>query len=216
MKVSSQVDRLSLAMPPGQCAGVVRSLRGPIFLSRQHVSLLSSSRHPTADGLGYRITGSAGGDHRGCRVFPAPTALSVGRLAVVFGNAGPGHRSGGDLRSFQGRPLYVSESDWIVDRAGLGRVEYLLPTTISPRGSLAAMDTRRGVGSGGARAGRRRLASDFVLARYRDGLDARPHAPSKTRWLTIVSPASTLSREKRTRQSAKSTKRWRPIRSLDT
>ena len=51
----------------GQCPGFVRGLFGPVFLSRRFGSLLSSSRHPSADGLGCRIAGSAGGDHRGRR-----------------------------------------------------------------------------------------------------------------------------------------------------
>ena len=78
----------------GQCPGFVRSLLGPVLLSRRFGSLLSPSRHPPADCLGCRITGSAVGDHRGRHVRLAPAALCIGRLAVVFGNAGAGHRIG--------------------------------------------------------------------------------------------------------------------------
>ena len=39
----------------------------------------------------------AGGDHRGRRVFLAPAALSVGWLALVFGNVGAGLRIGGNF-----------------------------------------------------------------------------------------------------------------------
>ena len=51
----------------GQCGGLVRGLLGPVFLSRRSVCLLPSSGQPPADRLGCRCTGSAGGDHRGCR-----------------------------------------------------------------------------------------------------------------------------------------------------
>ena len=99
-------------------------------------------------------------------------AISAGRLAVVFGNAGPGHRVGGDLRACQGGPLYLFESDWIVDRGGLGRVERLSVATISPGGALAGVAAGRRVGSGRNHTCRRRLAADFLLAQYRDDLDA--------------------------------------------
>ena len=74
--------------------------------------------------------------------------------------------------SCPGRPLYLFESDRFVDRAGLGRVEHLSVAAISPGGALAAMDARGRVGGGGARACRRRVASNFLLAQCRDALDA--------------------------------------------
>ena len=173
---------------PGQCPGFVRSLLGPVFLSRRSGSLLSSSRHPPADGLGCRITGSAGGDHRGRRVLLAPAALSAGRLAVVFGNAGAGHRIGADRRSCPGRPLYLSESDRFVDRAGLGRVERLSVTTIS---SSAARWRRwmLAVVSGGAvlRLPPWRGVKLPTGAMPRRSGRIRSLAPSRMRWLTIIS-----------------------------
>ena len=51
----------------------------------------------------------------------------------------------------QGRPLHLSEPDWFVDRAGLGRVERLSVATISAGGALAGLDAGGRVGRGGAR-----------------------------------------------------------------
>ena len=132
--------------------------------------------------------GPAGGDHRGRRVLLAPAALFAGWLAVVFGNAGAGHRVGADRRSCPGRPLYLFEPDRFVDRAGLGRVERLSVATISPGGDLAAMDAGGRVGRGGAAACRRGVASNFLLAQCRDALDAHARLHRAERdWLTITS-----------------------------
>ena len=106
-----------------------------------------------------------------------------------------------------GRPLYVSESDWIVDRPGLGRVERLSVTTIDRPGRLAAMDARGGIGRDGARAGRRRLASDFLLAQRRGTLDACGHlAPAIIESLTRTSRMSSSNRKEPRKRSPISAK----------
>ena len=120
-------------------------------------------------------------------------------------------------RSCPGRPLHLSESDRFVDRAGLGRVERLSVATISPGGALAGVDARGRIGSGGFAAGRRRVASNFLLAQCRDALDAcaRLHR-AESRWLTLALPSSTPGREEPRKRSPISAKLWRPIRSIGT
>ena len=158
---------------PGQCPGFVRSLLGPVLLSRRFGSLLSSSRHPPADRLGCRITGSAGGDHRGRHVLS-------GAGGLICWSAGCGFWE-----------CWCRSSDWWESciHARADRYTYLSQIGLSialawgvwsvyrSRQSLQAARWRRwmlAVVSGAAvlAACRRRMASNFLLAQCRDALDA--------------------------------------------
>ena len=152
VRPADSVEPLSMATRLANALVSYAAYLGQSFYPVDMAPFYPYLRRRPADRLGCRITGSAGGDHRGRRLLLASAALCVGRLAVVFGNAGAGHRIGADRRSCPGRPLYLFESDWVVDRAGLG----LCGPSIS-RDKLAdavrwrAMDAGGGVGSGGAR-----------------------------------------------------------------
>ena len=142
----------------------------------------------------------------------APAALFDRRLAVVFGNAGAGHRIGAVRRSCQGRPLHLSESDRFVDCVGLGRVELLSIAAISSSGAVATMDARGGIGRVSIAAGRHRVASNFLLAQCRNALEAcaRLHRaecngslqPCRRLWTAGETPSEAI---------ASFAKRWRPV-----
>ena len=216
LRITDEIERLSLATRVANALVSYAAYLGQSFYPVNLSPYYPASRHPPAVRLGDRSTGSAGGDHCGRRVLLAPAALSAGRLALVFGNAGAGHRIGGGLHSSPGRQLYLSEPDRIIDRAGLGCVERLSVTTISPGGA-------GGVGCSRPYRERRycclppsRGATLPTGAMPRWSGRVRPLARSKICWRTTSSPISASGRARPPKRSPISAKLWQAIRSLGT
>ena len=103
----------------------------------------------------------------------AAAAISAGRLALVFGNAGAGQRIAGDVRSCPRRPLHLSEPDRLVDRSGLGSAGDLSILAIRPGDNPVGLDPCGPLGGGGRRAGSGSPAADELLAQRRNDLGPR-------------------------------------------
>ena len=158
----------SLPGARGKRLGFLCRLPGPVLLSGRIGRVLPAVGSVSADRKSRRRGGPVGRRLRRSAGLSATVSLFTRGLAMVCGNAGAGDRAAAGWRAGDGGPLHVLAPNRLMHCFGLGSRGRV------PGLAFAALVARRRVRHRAGAALGRRMASDVVLARQRDALDAHP------------------------------------------